>query len=273
MTMQLQPETLRHLDKLEVLDLADNNIWGLPEGALCHTPALQSLNLSRNNIVEVSEVGLSGNICQLLHLKTLDLSFNKISSFLPGDLSQAPGLSSLDLRGNRLSVLSPTSLSSLWSLAHLDLSDNNLAALPPTIFQQSSNLQKLFLQNNSLSLLSPDLFSGLDNLLLLNISRNDISSHLLSHQVRYHLVRTFFNPIALQIFDSLTKLVALDLSHNALTKLHGELDQQATEPADPQPASTTCCSPTSLTTRPTTSIRTRSSSNSTCGRCDSTTTS
>jgi len=207
MTMQLQPETLRHLDKLEVLDLADNNIWGLPEGALCHTPALQSLNLSRNNIVEVSEVGLSGNICQLLHLKTLDLSFNKISSFLPGDLSQAPGLSSLDLRGNRLSVLSPTSLSSLWSLAHLDLSDNNLAALPPTIFQQSSNLQKLFLQNNSLSLLSPDLFSGLDNLLLLNISRNDISSHLLSHQ----------------IFDSLTKLVALDLSHNALTKLHGEL--------------------------------------------------
>ena len=27
----------------------------------------------------------------------------------------------------------------------------------------------------------------------------------------------------LQIFDSLTKLVALDLSHNSLTKLHGEL--------------------------------------------------
>ena len=180
MTMQLQPETLRHLDELERLNLADDSIWGLPEGALCHTP-----NLSRNNIVEVSEIGLSGNICQLLHLKSLDLSFNKISSFLPGDLSLFPGLSNLDLRGNHLSVLSPTSLSSLWSLAHLDLSDNNLAALPPTIFQQSSNLQKLFIQNNSLSLLSPDLFSGLDNLLLLNISRNDISSHLLSHQVKY----------------------------------------------------------------------------------------
>ena len=123
MTMQLQPETLRHLDKLERLNLADNSIWGLPEGALCHTP-----NLSRNNIVEVSEIGLSGNICQLLHLKSLDLSFNKISSFLPGDLSLFPGLSNLDLRGNHLSVLSLTSLSSLWSLAHLDLSDNNLTS-------------------------------------------------------------------------------------------------------------------------------------------------
>ena len=49
--------------------------------------------------------------------------------------------------------------------------------------------------------------TGLNNLLLLNISRNDISSHLLSHQ----------------IFDSLMKLVALDLSLNALTELHGEL--------------------------------------------------
>ena len=207
MTMQLQPDTLRHLDKLHDLNLADNNIWGLPEGALCHTPALQSLNLSRNNIVEVSEIGLSSNTCQLLHLKSLDLSFNKISSFLSGDLVLAPGLSSLDLRGNRLSVLSPTSLSSLWSLSSLDLSNNNLAALPPTIFHQSNNLQKLFIQNNSLSLLSPDLFSGLENLLLLNLSRNDISSHHLSHQ----------------IFDSLTKLVALDLSHNSLTKLHTAL--------------------------------------------------
>ena len=127
MTMQLQPETLRHLDKLERLNLADNSIWGLPEGALCHTP-----NLSRNNIVEVSEIGLSGNICQLLHLKSLDLSFNKISSFLPGDLSLFPGLSNLDLRGNHLSVLSPTSLSSLWSLAHLDLTTTSPPCLPPS---------------------------------------------------------------------------------------------------------------------------------------------
>ena len=54
MTLQLQEETLKGLSKLETLDLADNNIWGLPSSALCHTPALTSFNLSRNNIVEVS---------------------------------------------------------------------------------------------------------------------------------------------------------------------------------------------------------------------------
>lgn len=212
MTMQLQPDTLKNLDKLETVDLADNNIWGLPTGSLCHTPILRTLNLSRNNIVEVSEIGLTEGQnprdgCQLLHLKTLDLSYNKISSFLPQDLSLAPGLQSLNLRGNRLSVLSDQSLTGLWSLSVLDLSDNHLAALPPTIFHQSNNLQKLFLQNNSLSLLSPDLLSGLDNLLLLNLSRNDISSHLLSES----------------IFSGLTKLVALDMSHNSLTKLHADL--------------------------------------------------
>merc|ERR1719216_799229 len=119
--MQLQAETLKGMSQLEVLDLSDNNIWGLPASSLCHTPTLTSLNLSRNNVVEVSELGLSKESdrsnCQLLRLKSLDLSFNKISSFLPEDLSLAPGLQSLNLKGNRLSVLSDNSLSGLLSLS------------------------------------------------------------------------------------------------------------------------------------------------------------
>ena len=75
---------------------------------------------------QVSELGLSkesdGSNCQLLRLKSLDLSFNKvgravsssvftrnfylnflfqISSFLPEDLSLAPGLQSLNLKGKK----------------------------------------------------------------------------------------------------------------------------------------------------------------------------
>ena len=52
-TMQLEPETLKGMSQLELLDLSDNNIWGLPSSSLCHTPTLRTLNLSRNNIVEV----------------------------------------------------------------------------------------------------------------------------------------------------------------------------------------------------------------------------
>ena len=52
-------ETLRGLSKLEILDLADNNIWGLPLSTLCATPSLRTLNLTLNNIVEVSEVELT----------------------------------------------------------------------------------------------------------------------------------------------------------------------------------------------------------------------
>jgi len=212
MTMQVQTDTFKNLENLSVLDLADNNLWGLPAGSFCHTPNLKTLNLSRNNLVEVSEIGLAevskaNGGCQLLHLKEIDLSFNQISSLQEDDLNLVPGLTSLNLRGNRVSVLSDNAFSTLWSLSSIDLSDNDLAALPPTIFQQSSHLQKLFLQNNSLSLISPNIFNGLENLLLLNLSRNSLSSHLLSHET----------------FSSLSKLVALDLSHNGLTSLNTNL--------------------------------------------------
>jgi Leucine-rich repeat (LRR) protein len=221
LTLQLAGDSFKGLEMLETLDLSDNNIWGLPTGSLCSTPLLQSLNLSRNNIVEVSEVGLtdvaaadgsqrgrSGEECQLLHLTSLDLSYNKISSLLPRDLSLAPGLQRLNLRGNRLSVLSDQSLTGLWSLAVLDLADNQLAALPATgLFHAAANLQELSLQNNSLASLGPDTLSGLDSLLLLNLSRNALTSAQLSERSLRHL----------------PKLVALDLSHNRLTRLGGDM--------------------------------------------------
>ena len=86
LTLQLQENTLQGLSKLERLDLSDNNIWGLPTSSLCHTPTLTTFNLSRNNIVEVSELGLSRDTdpsnCQMLHLTSLDLSFNKVEQHL-----------------------------------------------------------------------------------------------------------------------------------------------------------------------------------------------
>ena len=218
LTLQLAADSLKGLEVLEVLDLSDNNIWGLPSGSLCPTPLLQSLNLSRNNIVEVSEVGLTdvaaadggrrGQECQLLHLTSLDLSYNRIASLLPRDLSLAPGLQRLILRGNRLSILSDQSLTGLWSLAVLDLADNQLAALPAAgLFHAAANLQELSLQNNSLSALGPDALAGLDSLLLLNLSRNALTSAGLSERALRHL----------------PKLVALDLSHNRLSSLPASL--------------------------------------------------
>ena len=61
MTMQLEAETLKGLSQLELLDLSDNNIWGLPSSSLCHSPTLRTLNLSRNNIVEVCQTDQSSD--------------------------------------------------------------------------------------------------------------------------------------------------------------------------------------------------------------------
>ena len=193
----------RKINSIESLNLAHNNLWSLPNDALCGLSYLQRLNVSENHILEVADLGLSREEGCNLSLKELDVSNNFISS-LPSDaLQQASQLKTLKMRENRLSILDDNALKYLKYLEEIDFSSNHLAALPPQIFNGSQKLRKLLLQNNTLSLLTPELFRGLTNLTMLDLSYNSISTHLLSPDT----------------FQGLESLEILDLSHNKLTRL------------------------------------------------------
>ena len=201
--MEVDVTSFHNLDKIEDLNMAHNNLWSVPEGVLCNLPALNSANLSRNHLLEVSDLNLaSDNGCKS-PLATLDLSYNYISTLESSDLIQASSLKQLSLANNRISILGDNALTSVRSLQELNLANNQLAALPPTLFNESQALEKLSLQNNSLTLLTPGIFAGLSGLVMLNLSRNAISSHLLSEDT----------------FSGLSNLQVLDLSYNEISKI------------------------------------------------------
>ena len=207
--MEVHVHSLRNLDKIEELNLSHNNLWSLPSGVLCDLPKLREVNFSRNHLLDVSDLSLSGaDGCQAI-LVVLDLSHNYITSLKTEDLNHAPALLMLNLNNNQISILGDSALSGLKSLQVLNLANNQLAAIPPLLFNSSQELQKLSLQNNSLTLLPPGVFTGLNNLAALNLSKNAISSHLLSEDT----------------FSGLDSLQILDLSHNQLLKIEGSAFQ------------------------------------------------
>uniref|UniRef100_A0A4W6BLA2 Toll-like receptor 2 n=1 Tax=Lates calcarifer TaxID=8187 RepID=A0A4W6BLA2_LATCA len=93
---------------------------------------------------------------------TLDLSFNNITEVTDVDLTGHEQLRALSLHGNRLVVIDPSAFNSLWSLEELDLSDNQLTALDPRWFSKLGALQQLNLLNNPYSCIgSAPVFDGL----------------------------------------------------------------------------------------------------------------
>ncbi|CAL8109057.1 unnamed protein product [Orchesella dallaii] len=90
----------------------------------------------------------------------------------------------------------------LSRLESLDLSLNNIYMLEDNVFLDLQ-LRLLNISSNSISALSSKVFSGLSSLLSLDLSRNSLSSQRITGDA----------------FESLVRLVILNLSHNQLTTL------------------------------------------------------
>jgi Leucine-rich repeat (LRR) protein len=210
--LEADAHAMDNMDRLEELDFSANNLWTLPRGFFCQMPKLRSANLSANQLLEVSDLGLSilDGGCQV-QLHELDLSSNQLSTMRRGDVAAtAASLQVLNLSDNRLTICGEEMLHGMHELRRLSLADNRLAALPMSLFNTSGQMTELSLQNNSLALLPAGLFRGLDSLVLLNLSQNAISTHLLSKAT----------------FSGLPSLQVLDLSHNQLTKIESDVFSQ-----------------------------------------------
>ncbi|XP_052870989.1 toll-like receptor Tollo, partial [Anopheles cruzii] len=211
MNMEFHPESFRGLTELKRLDLADNNIWSLPTDVFCPLFTLRYLNLTRNRLTDVSQLGFSdwgngptapGKACNTV-LEVLDLSHNDLLSLPDNGLSSLRSLSVLMLQDNLLTALADRSFVGLGSLKVLNMSSNKLVALPPETFQSTRELREIYLQNNSLSVLAPGLLEGLDWLEILDLSHNELTSEWINRDT----------------FAGLKRLVVLEISHNALTKI------------------------------------------------------
>eukprot|EP00095_Tigriopus_kingsejongensis_P011075 maker-scaffold23_size669530-snap-gene-5.21 protein:Tk11075 transcript:maker-scaffold23_size669530-snap-gene-5.21-mRNA-1 annotation:"protein toll" len=209
-SLQIQADAFTGLNNLRILNLSRNNLWTLPPVTFCSLSSLTVLNLSTNFLQDISDFGFGSSdihSCKL-PLRTLDLSHNSFSQLPPRTFGQLRKLEHLNLANNNLNVIDDSAVAGLNSLTTLNLAHNQLVALPPKLLSTCcQHLQELHLQNNSLSGIPPGLLEGLEHLLVLNLSLNDITNDWLTPHT----------------FQSLMRLVALDLSHNRLTKLDQSL--------------------------------------------------
>lgn len=209
-TLEVQPLTMSGLTKLTYLEISDSNIRVIPDGFYCPLGSLQVLNLTRNRIRSTENLGFSlpstvecGD-ASLQELQSLDLSNNELQQ-IPENwaVSKLRRLQHLFLQHNNISELHSETLAGLNSLRTLNLSFNHLEQLPDGMFSNARELREIHLQGNELFQLPHSLFHRLEQLLVLDLSENQLTSQHVDNGT----------------FAGLIRLIILNLSHNALTRI------------------------------------------------------
>lgn len=201
---ELSPNALSKLRYLETLDLSRNDLQRLSPRCFSGLP-LAEVDLSHNSFKEFDmdvfatkvngepvSVDLSHNELasvtttprgKLLHIQTLNLSANRLSS-----VPRLPGLPLryLNLDGNPIAHIAEGAFAPLKDLVYLSISGlDGLQGIAPRSFEGLQSLQVLDLSHNHmLKALSPAVFSGLDSLQELNLSGSGVASlpnNMLTH--------------------------------------------------------------------------------------------
>ncbi|XP_014259123.1 toll-like receptor 6 [Cimex lectularius] len=217
MTMEFHSDAFRGLTQLKTLDLSDNNIWNLPNELFCPLYSLTHLNMSRNRLQKVLELGFSdwgagptapGKTCNV-GLEELDISANEISAIPDNAFTSLRSLQKLLLQDNNIETMADRAFVGLVSLQYLNASSNRLVALPPELFQSTRDLREIYLNNNTINVLAPGLLEGLDQVLVIDLSKNELTSSWVNRDT----------------FSGLVRLVVLNLGHNQLSKIDAQIFQ------------------------------------------------
>ncbi|KJE94051.1 hypothetical protein CAOG_04748 [Capsaspora owczarzaki ATCC 30864] len=252
--------TLNHLTFLRHLDISSNNIDALPPNL--QLPSLEELLIDRNavsvlvvswpclTVLRASHNKISSVIfpCDLVDLRCIDLSFNKLS-VLPDAFACSPLLRVLLLDHNKLRALPAsimgldvlealsvefnrlTSLPEEWvplrSLRHLSVLGNNLSALPDDIFRMES-LRHLNAGSNVLQYL-PSVAEMDESEEEMWLNAIDPSKMPAIEEIEFEAVNQTLqelylgdnklNDSCLPILSQLTDLTLLHLGYNALTEI------------------------------------------------------
>ncbi|OAD57742.1 Leucine-rich repeat-containing protein 15 [Eufriesea mexicana] len=181
------------LDQLTYLDLKNNTIVEIEDGAFAKVQSLETLLLDYNNITAFrpgmwkglndlrelyatnNNVSLKRNMFRgLRHLETLALDCNEITEVPVGAFNGLFHIDLLYLSRNKISYLQSDVFRGLGEVNELDLGRNRLKTISGGIFRYLKNLNSLWLNGNQIVMLKGDTFEGLDNLLLLFLNSNEL---------------------------------------------------------------------------------------------------
>lgn len=229
--MMIEANSFQHLSsQVEHLDLSYNFMDTLPNALFCPFVHLKLLNLSHNNLPDVSSFGIvhtAGLPC--LHTVThMDLSHNKLDAMPESvGLATLKNLRVLNLSSNHISEIGDLAFQTLNNIEVVDLSNNRIRKLPDKMIRTCIEIRELHLGNNQLTTLPVAFFGGLSKLVVVDLSGNQLTSGIfiqdfMIDQIRLvvlDLSRNKFRSVPNNIFVSLYSLQILSLEHNELESI------------------------------------------------------
>lgn len=183
---QLNAWSAHNLSKLIELNLHENGIKLLANGALDRYPNLKHLNLQRNaiNDIPTNFLGTAFNLetlnlaenrlhriesdtfKALLQLTDLNLAYNRIDHIDEHAFTTTIRLNVLRLNGNQIKTVNSMVFFNLAQLEYLNLSENalNAYAIEKDAFKQNTRLQHLDVSHNSMFTIVSNALRGLNSL-------------------------------------------------------------------------------------------------------------
>ncbi|KKQ32839.1 MAG: hypothetical protein US49_C0005G0058 [candidate division TM6 bacterium GW2011_GWF2_37_49] len=166
---------------VETLNLSGNKIASLNSIADRSLQSLAQLDLSCNNGLMVTSIGLNGQPSIFWpKIETLILTDCDITKIDSTSFSSFPTLKELCLNKNKLQELAEEDVIPGFDrntlLEELDLTQNELSAITPVTFQNLTNLKVLSLGSNNIKTITTKMFASLTQLKELNLENNGISN-------------------------------------------------------------------------------------------------
>ncbi len=177
---------------LTVLDIGNNRINSLSDGAFNGLSQLEQLYLYNNRLTTLSDSMFS----ELSQLQSLDLWNNRLTTLNNGVFRGLKQLKSLNLGVNQFSTLNDSTFNGLDRLNELDLDNNILHKLSGSVFGGLSQLNYLYLFYNQLVILSEGIFSGLIQLSNLDLRYNQLNDNAIKNLTQnfpYQLNELYLN--------------------------------------------------------------------------------
>ena len=214
-------DLVRRLLQLQELDAGDNKIESIDLPLFTETHSFVRVNLSHNDIIEISLDAFFGSSHEVV-----DLSYNHLARL---DQLGWRRVQKLFLQGNAIDSVSPRALHGLTMLTDLHLEDNNLQRLPHSVFRDTPNLRHLavgynplgrFLQRPITSAILGDL-PRLETLSLSHVGMELLPSFLFTNQTQLRTLDLSGNRISElrpTTFFHMNRLVFLNISANMLTE-------------------------------------------------------
>ncbi|KAF7999674.1 hypothetical protein HF325_005523 [Metschnikowia pulcherrima] len=207
----LEDLNLARFTKLEALCLRQNLIESMASVLDLPSETMEDLDLYDNRINHISSL-----VNQLVRLKNLDLSFNKIKNIK--NIDKLVELENLYFVQNKIAEIK--NLSTLKKLKNLELGGNRIAEILPEMLQLPS-ITQLWLGKNKISRLQN--LDNLTNLRVLSIQSNRLTK-LEGLEKLVNLEELYLSHNGIEKIENLehnTKLTVLDVTSNRLTNLSG----------------------------------------------------